>query len=450
MMIFWTLAAGLAGLAALFVVAPLLRPQDATAADDGSDESAMNLALRREQLAELDNDLAMGKLGPDEVAAARHDLEREALHDLDTTPTTGPTTPSRLPGPRLTLAALAFAVPLSAVLLYLTIGEREIIPQLAAAAAGQPAGSNASAADGMPPMDELVKRLEQRMAQAPEDAEGWVMLGRTYFAMGDTKKAETALERAYALTPKDAALLLAYAEVIAANNERSLDGRPAELISAALAAEPENPTARWLSGMVAFQRGQYASAATVWKKLQVQLDPASEEATDLVGLIAEAETRAGVPANAQTPAPAIAAADPGAPAASPATPTATPPSAGQPAAADSGAAIEVQVELAPELAARVTPTTTVFVYAKAAAGPAMPLAVQRLTVADLPLRVRLDDSMAMMPAMRLSAFPEVKVGARVSPSGLATPQPGDLEGEIGPISSSTDAPVAVRIDHVRP
>jgi cytochrome c-type biogenesis protein CcmH len=92
----------------------------------------------------------------------------------------------------------------------------------------------------------------------------------------------------------------------------------------------------------------------------------------------------------------------------------------------------------------------VFVYAKAAAGPPMPLAVQRITVADLPTSLRLDDSMAMMPAMKLSSFPQVIVGARISPSGQAMPQPGDLEGETGPIPSNSSGPVAVTIDRIRP
>jgi cytochrome c-type biogenesis protein CcmH len=113
------------------------------------------------------------------------------------------------------------------------------------------------------------------------------------------------------------------------------------------------------------------------------------------------------------------------------------------------AAIDVNVSIAPALADRLPPQTTVFVFARAAAGPPMPLAVQRLTLADLPASVQLDDSMAMMPQMRLSAFPQVVVGARVSPSGQAMPQPGDLQGETGPVASTTAGAVSVTIDQVR-
>lgn len=433
MIIFWILAAGLAGLAVLFIIAPLLRPEPTASGDTPADETAMNLALRREQLAELDQDLADGKLDQAQYEAARHDLERETLHDLDTATPLPAGRPLALPGPRLTLAALAFAVPLGAVLLYLTIGNRDIIPQLEAGALAQAqAAGHGGGAEGMPPLDVLVARLEERMAQTPDDAEGWTMLGRTYFAMGDTANAEKALARAYALTPNESTLALAYAEVIAANHERSLEGRPAELIGAVLAAEPDNLNARWLSGMVAFQRGQYAGAATMWKPILPQIDPASEDATELKRLIAEAETRAGT-------APGATLTDASPPAAEPA-----------PQSDAAPAAVEVQVTLAPELAARVTPETTLFVYAKAAAGPKMPLAVHRGTAAELPLTVRLDDSTAMMPEMRLSAFPQVIVGARLSPTGQAIAQPGDLEGETGPVPSNGGAPVSVRIERVRP
>jgi cytochrome c-type biogenesis protein CcmH len=298
------------------------------------------------------------------------------------------------------------------------------------------------------------------MRQAPDDAEGWTMLGRTYFATGQTEKAEQALARAYELLPKDATVVLAYAESIAANQGNDLSGRPADLIGEALAADPENATARWLSGMAAYQRGQFTAAAVAWKKALGQLAPDSEDAGELRQLIEQAERRAGVPPEQRQLAQASGTAADGADdkaaagdavAAAPEPPDtarATQPPAA--AAADSGAAISVEVSLDPTLAERAAPDTTVFVYAKAAAGPPMPLAVQRVTVADLPVSLTLDDSMAMMPAMKLSGFPQVIVGARVSASGQAMPRPGDLEGETGPISSSSAEPVQVRIDSVRP
>lgn len=508
MTIFWILAAGLAVLAALFMAAPLLAGRGSGDSATEADQARINLELFKQQVAELDTDLAAGKLDRTQYEAARRDLERELLRD---TADLGPEDPKpaahiKLPGPGLTAAALAFAVPGLALVLYLALGERAIIPQLERMAGGggqstqQPAG-----ADGLPSLTVLVQRLEERLQQVPDDGEGWTMLGRTYFAMGRMQDAEQALGRAHELLPDDTQVTLAYAESIAANNNRDLEGRPAALISEALAAEPDNATARWLAGMVAFQRGQFQSAATAWKRVLEQVDPDSEDAAELRQFISQAEQRAGIPADMQlaantggtaaaaseqpqpnagadapqsppeaqvaaTPAagqasaPASPPAAQPAPGAAPAQPAPSAPAAGDapsagPASEPSAAAppqsaaapgLEVRVSLAPELAGRMPPATTVFVFARAAAGPPMPLAVQRLRLADLPATVRLDDSMAMMPQMRLSSFPQVVVGARVSPSGQAMPQPGDLEGATGSVSGTGSGTVSVTIDRVRP
>jgi cytochrome c-type biogenesis protein CcmH len=476
MTIFWTLAAGLMLLAVLFVAAPLLGSRRAAATDADIDQERLNLDLFKQQLAELDADLAAGKLERTQYESARRDLERELLRD---TASLGPNDPKpgadvKLPGPLLTAAALVFAIPAMALLLYWGLGASHLIPELELAGAG--GGQQHAGAAGMPSLDILVQRLEERLAERPDDGEGWTMLGRTYFAMRRTDDAEQAFARAHELLPDDVAVTLAYAESIAANNQSSLEGKPAELVSAALAADPENATARWLAGMVAFQRGQYQAAATAWKRVLSQVDPASEDAAELKQLIDQAEQRAGVPlemriaanatadaaeapaepaqpapadrapANDTAPAPAPAPAAEPAPAPPAVTEPAAPPE--QPAATSAG--LDVTVALAPALAGRLPPQTPVFVFARAAAGPPMPLAVQRLTVADLPATVHLDDSMAMMPGMSLSAFPQVVVGARVSPSGQAMPQPGDLEGQTAPISGTAAGTVSVTIDRIRP
>ncbi len=447
MTIFWILAAGLAGLAVLFAVAPLLapsqQPQDQQSSDDADAEQArLNLQLFKQQIAELDADLSNGKLDQTVYEAARRDLERELLHDLgDRDPLTAAAGVEpkqrryQLPGPRLTALALLLIVPLFAWALYGLIGNQGIIPQLEQLAESGGSGAGQGGNQELPPLQELVARLEQRLEQEPGNAEGWMMLGRTYFATGDRERAEAALAKAYKLLPTDPMIVLAYAESIATNHENQLEGRPAELISEALELEPNNATARWLAAMVAFQRGQFRSAATTWRNLLEQVEPDSEEANELRSLIAEAEQRAGVPLDAQQLAQASAAT------AGEAATDSTP--------ADSAAAgVRVQVALASEFSGRLPSSTPVFIYAKAAAGPPMPLAVQRATLGDLPVEARLDDSMAMMPAMQLSSFPQIIVGARVSPSGQAMPRPGDLQGETGPIESTTTEPVQVRIDQV--
>jgi len=446
MTIFWILAAGLMGLAILFVVLPLLR---LAPADRSPDQDALNLQVFQQRLAELDGDLATGFLGQAQYDAARHDLERELLYDLDGGPTNGSRSTKSQPGRAPWLAAvLALAVPVGATVAYLHFGDSAVITRMESAAGNAPTPMAGADGQKVPPLDVLVQGLAERLEQNPDNLDGWLMLGRTYFAIKQPAKALGAMERAYKLAPKQANVIIAYAEALAANHGNSLAGQPAELIRTALEIEPSNASARWLDGMLAYQQERFADAAATWEGIVQEMDPAGEEAQQIRQMIAEARNRGGLGADAAPAAPITPGSGMGpAEAASPAPPTQA---QAAPAAADSGTRIQVSVTLNPSLGDKAGPDDTVFIFARAAAGPPMPLAVQRLKVADLPATVTLDDSMAVMPAMRLSSFPQVLVGARVSKSGQATPQPGDLEGQVGPLSSAGAPEVAVTIDQVRP
>jgi cytochrome c-type biogenesis protein CcmH len=440
MIIFWVFAVGLAGLAVLFVVAPLLSKRD-SGGEVVQDE--LNLAVFRRQLNELDSDLEAGELDKTQYKAARRDLERELLYDVDGAKiahdqTTVKTSP-------VTALLLALAVPAFSFALYIKIGERDIIPRLEMAATGQTAMSagHPGAADGqpLPSMDELVARLAAKMEQNPDNLEGWLMLGRSYFAVNQPNKALEALDRAVGLAPENPEVMLAYAQAVAANADGKLAGRPAELIARALEIDPANVTGRWLNGLIAYQEDDFPIAVERWEAILVELDPAGDEAGELREFIADARERGGVtptPHNGQAPNQTAAAAS--------ATPDASAVAASPETA---GPAVTVNVSLAESLWKQADVNHTLFVYARAAAGPPMPLAVKRLTTGDLPVTVTLDDSMAMIPAMRLSAFPEVTVGARISASGQATPQSGDLEGEVSPVRPGESGPVDVVIDSVR-
>lgn len=439
MTIFWILAAGFMGLAILFVITPLLRQSHYQGSPD---QDALNMEVFRQRLAELDGDLATGFLDQDQHAAARQDLERELLYDLESD--SGPTNARSGPAPWLA-AILALAIPVGAVALYLGLGDSEIIPRMESAALA-PQPSRMAGADGqtMPPLDVLAQALADRMEQNPDNLDGWLMLGRTYYTLNQRDKALAAIERAFALAPDQANVIIAYAEALAANSGNSLEGRPAELIQTALKIEPANASGRWLSGMLSYQRERFAEAATTWQGILDEMDPAGNEAQEMRQMISEAEQRAGGPT-----ATATVSVTEDAPAAAPES-VPTPAQTQDSEASDSTVAIRVSVSLDPSLASQADANDSLFIYARAAAGPPMPLAAQRLKVSDLPASVTLDDSMAMMPTMRLSAFPQVIVGARVSKSGQAMPQPGDLEGQVGPIDSSGNAQVSVSIDQVRP
>jgi cytochrome c-type biogenesis protein CcmH len=166
-------------------------------------------------------------------------------------------------------------------------------------------------------------------------------------------------------------------------------------------------TALWLGGMAKVQQGDVVTAIKLWKKLVALLPPGSESQQEIQALLAKIESE-------------------------------QPKVAAQPEATQKanvpGVAIDVQVSLAPELQKSASPGDTVFIYAQALSGPKMPLAIVRKQVSDLPLTVSLNDTMAMMPNMKLSNFPKVKLLARISKSGNAVSQPGDLIGVIDQVA----------------
>ena len=440
MTIFWILSAGLSGLALLFVLTPLLSRREPS---PDNDQDELNLAVYRQQLEELDADLAAGNLDRAQYKASRRDLERELLYDVRGADVAS--SPRSSTGNRVTALVLALVVPASAVALYWHLGSSDIVPALESVASAQPAarpaGHPRTPADGqMPSMDVLVQRLADRLAQNPNDLNGWLMLGRSYFALQQPQNALQALEKAYGLAPENPDVIVAYAQALASTAGGELDGRPTELVRTALELDSTNITARWLDGLIAYRAEDFSGAIERWESLLAELDPKGKQAAELQQLVADARQRAGMPASAPSASTPIererrpeAAAD--------ATPSDD---------ATKESKIIVKVALAEPLWPKADVNHTLFVYAKAASGPPMPLAVKRLRAADLPVTVELDDSMAMTPAMRLSNFPEVTVGARISGSGQAMPQSGDMEGETGPVKPGAPDPVEVVIEHVRP
>jgi cytochrome c-type biogenesis protein CcmH len=250
----------------------------------------------------------------------------------------------------------------------------------------------------------MVSGLAEKLKNHPDDAQGWLMLGRSYDVLEQHTQAIEAFAHAYKLLGDQPQILLLYADALGYVNDRNLTGKPSELIFKALALEPANMKALWLGGMAKAQQGDAVTATTLWKKLEALLPPGSEYQQEIQSLLAKLASE--TPAVDAQP---------------------------QPITTTSSAAITVQVSLAPELLKSAAATDTVFVYAQALSGPKMPLAIIRKQVSDLPITVSLNDTMAMMPTMKLSNFSEVKLLARVSKSGNAMSQTGDLIGAINQV-----------------
>lgn len=314
-----------------------------------------------------------------------------------------PDTPAR-PSRRLLLATLVFVL-LVATAGYLRYRHPDAWRPGAAAGQAVPEAGSPEAQ-----IAAMVGRLEARMKETPDDAQGWTMLGRSYSVLGRYQEADAAFAKVIALQPNDAQAWADRADALAMARGRQLAGEPEKLIARALELDPKNVKALALSGTIAFDRGDYPAAASLWESAVAAAEPGSELARGLQGGVAEARARA-------------AAASASAPSATQGATTPAPPTEPVTSARVSG-----RVVIAPELLARAAPTDTVFVFARAADGPRAPLAVLRKQVKDLPFDFSLDDSMAMSAALRLSSAKQVFVSARVSKSGNAVAQPGDLQG----------------------
>ena len=290
-----------------------------------------------------------------------------------------------------------------------------------ASAAGAPEAAGSAPTVTREQVTAMVEKLAARMQAQPDDPEGWNMLGRSYMNLGRVDEALVAFQRALKIKPADANVLTEYADALAVKNGRTLDGEPTALLDRALKLEPDNLKALALAGTAAFNRGDFATAVKHWERV-AQIGPADSQLAEMARSgVAEARERGKLPAAAAAAATAAAAA---AAAVTPPTPA--------PAAAP-GPGITGTVRLSAALQAQAAPEDTVFIFARPAEGARMPLAIVRKQVKDLPFDFKLDDSQAMSPAARLSGATRVIVGARISKSGQAMPQPGDLEGLSAPV-----------------
>lgn len=410
---FWIAAGLLTALVLAVLCWPLLRHKSAVHAS----RQAINTAIYRDQLAELDRDLASGALSQADYASARSEIERRVLEDVAGDPAAAPAdAPRRLPR---TALGLAVSLPLAAVALYFVLGNPAALDPTAARQAAEP-----SAAE----VEKMVAALATKLEQNPDNPEGWVMLGRSYKVMGRFDDAAKAFEKAGPAMETNPELMLELADLSAELNNGKIEGKGRELLLKVLADQPDNPQALVLAGYDAYSRQRYADAIKHWEKLLAMVPPDSQDAQNLTAGIEKARGLMGAGASAKP---------------------ADKPAKAAKADAPAGTKVSGRVELAPELKAKASPDDVVFIFARAAQGPRMPLAVVRAKVADLPVEFTLDDSMAMSPELKLSSAGELRIEARVSKSGNAIAKPGDLSGEVGPVKAGASG-IRLRIDHVVP
>ena len=394
---FW-LAAGLLLLVALgFLLIPVLRGRRLQSEED---RTALNVALYQERVAELQGQQEEGVLSGAQMETGRAEAARKLLSDTEGA---GPERVSRLGKPLPLLAALL--VPVLGFALYMHFGASDKVELTREFS--QPPGS----------LVEMTSRLERAVKAQPDSAEGIYFLARTYMAQDRPADAAAMFERAANLAGRQPELLGQWAQALYFAGNKHWSPQIQALSDEALKLDPKEVTSLGLKGIAAFEGQRYQEAVDYWKRLLAVLPADDPSRSALEGGIARAADKVVESGGKLTETPAVAV---------------------------KSATLKVRVTLSEALKARVLPTDTVFVFARAVSGPPAPLAVKRVTVADLPVEVQLTDADAMMPQLKLSNFPEVQLVARVSRAGQ--PTSGEWIGRSQPLPSNVTAPQALTID----
>lgn len=417
----------------LCLIPPLVRrPPARPSATADANVRAFYLAQREQ----LQRDLNNGSLSPAARVRAEEELQRDLLQDLALRQS------QALPagGQRAGIAAaclLSVLVPVAAVLLYGKLGN----PRAAAADVAMTRSAEPHAEDSGDDMALAINALAQRLRATPDDADGWYTLARSYETLGRYTDAVAAYQQVLRLVPGQPAVLADLADALLSANQGAPDANSIAAVAQALAAQPDQPKALALAGMMALRRGDAAEALAHWERLQALLPPDSEAARQIQSNIAQARgmVAGGAASGAPAAASSAAAAASGAPAAassasaagvpaSGATASGPPAPAGQPTAAAATPRLSGHARIAESLSGKVQPGDTVFILARPVEGSRMPLAILRMRVSDLPRAFVLDDSNAMSPDATLSRASKVRVEIRISRSGTAAAQSGDLSG----------------------
>jgi len=409
--LFIAIAALLTLLVVAWVVRPLLRP----APQAGVSSQRLNAAIYRDQLQTLERDLARGAISPADYETTRDELQLRLLDDTEEL-TTAPPTSATFWTARRTAAVVALLLPLGTAGMYWWLGTPQAIDPVSAAKADSDQ------------VMQMVDGLAARLKANPDNPRGWAMLARSYKVMGRLQEAEQAYARIGPLLETSPDLLADYADLLAVRAGGSLDGQPMVLVNKALALDPIHPMSLMLAGTAAYRQGNFAGAAKHWEKMLAVLEPGSPDIEELQSYIADARAKAGMkPATVALPQAAKK----------------------NPLPARPGdASVSGVVDLDAALKARVAPDDVLMVIARVP-GTRMPVAVLRARATELPLKFTLDDALAMSPQARMSLASEVDVEARISKSGMAQPEPGDLISAVQTVKVGTQG-LKIRVAKVRP
>lgn len=436
-MLLWVSIALLTLVVTVAVVRPLFSRNSTRVVDDDLEP---RLAVFRDRRDEIGRELAAGRLSESEAEQARADLLRQMAEELppevlaqasapQARPTDGGRGAGRSRAPLVAGLMLAVLVPLLAAVVYRAVGSPEI-------ALAQLDGSfDRLAQSPQAQFDALVAELEARLRENPKDGEAWAVLAEAYKMIGNHGAAIEAFAKATELLPPNARLLADYAESTALAAAGDFSGRPTELLERALAADPNDQKAVALMGAARYRAGDLPQARRYLGQLLASLPPGSEDATQIGEVVARIDAELAARGGSAAPG------------AAPAGPAGAAPTGQVPAAPAKAPVLAGRVELAPAIAAKVPASATLFVIARAAQGPRIPVAVLRVPAGSLPYAFEIGDGDAMDPSRTPSSVGDLVLEARISVSGDAARRPGDLIGE--PVSAKPGSTgVSLVIDRV--
>ncbi len=415
MTVFVVIAVAMVAVAVAWILWPLLRPSAAHSVE----HAAANVSIFKDQFADLDADLARGTISAGQHAESKSELERRLLDEVQAAAAADSKRTARHQH-RWSAVIVALVAPVAAAALYWQIGAPETF-------SAQSAQSSSDDSLSREQIETMIAQVKQRLEKEPDNAEGWAILARTHYAMGDYPEAVAAYAKLTALLPNDADLLADYADALVMSQGRNFAGKPMELVQRALQIDPTQWKALAMAGSEAFDRKDYKLAIVYWQRLQDAAPSDSPVAKQLQGSIDEARSLAGLPASVR--------------------PERTKKS--ETAGGGEGRSVGGIVTLSESLLSKVRPDDSVFVFARPADGSRMPVAVVRAKVSELPLRFTLDDSRSMGAGAKISSLSEVIVAARVSRSGNAIPASGDLEGASEKVKVGSQG-IALTIDRTVP
>jgi cytochrome c-type biogenesis protein CcmH len=408
-------------LALVFIFWPLVRygnQKNGQSSEVVADRLAENVRLFREHIAELEGHLASGRIEQAQFDQLKLEQERALLADEADIRAAQQ---NRVLGAGVkTLGAIAVIVVAISWGLYQQLGSSDDVEIRLAQELKQEL-DNADYRAGRNPdpvrAREMVRLIEARLADDPEQLQYWFFLARTQMDLNDFNQAVNAYQQVLQRDTSSPMVMAELAQAMFLRDGNKMSPPITELVEKVLKAEPDNTMALGLAGIDAFGKKDYVSAIKYWEhtvKLTGQDSPGSQA---LVAGIERAATLYFAEGGTEASL----------------------------AAARSGRQLSINVSLAEGVEAR--PDQIVFVYARAWQGAKMPLAIARVPVSELPRRVVLTEAMAMTPAMSLGSVDNVEVIARISQNGTATAQPGDWQGSFGPLDmKSAPGEVSVRID----